>query len=62
MQRESGVLEIIVVSALIFRCSLAVPLASHVALGKVLTALNVVSIYTEINIFTWQRDCGNLIR
>ena len=37
---ESGVLEIIVVSALIFRCSLAVPLASHVALGKVLTALN----------------------
>lgn len=49
-------------SGFIFRCSLALWVASHVALSKVLAALNFSGSINKIKIFTWQRDCEDLIR
>lgn len=49
-------------SGFIFKCSLALAVASHVALSKVLAALNFSESTNKIKIFTWQRDCEDLIR
>lgn len=59
--QKDGVSEVIGASALIFRCSQALPLTSHVASGNVLSALNPTISINEIKIFTWWRDFVDLI-
>jgi len=49
-------------SGFVFRCSRALPVASHVALSKAVAALNFSESINKIKIFTWQRDCEDLIR